>query len=165
MLIVFGPKRLPEMGRSLGRGMREFKDSISTAMPTEEELEGKPQEDPDAARPVPTVVQATAAPSAPAGEGGSTRPRAGPERRRARPQGSGQLDDGKGGTTPMPLGIFRNFGVWEILILLFVVLLFFGPKRLPEMGRSLGRGMREFKDSITGKGRTTRTRRPRSRPC
>ena len=50
----------------------------------------------------------------------------------------------------MPLGIFRNFGVWEILILLFVVLLFFGPKRLPEMGRSLGRGMREFKDSITG---------------
>jgi sec-independent protein translocase protein TatA len=40
--------------------------------------------------------------------------------------------------------------VWEILILLFVVLLFFGPKRLPEMGRSLGRGMREFKDSITG---------------
>jgi sec-independent protein translocase protein TatA len=52
----------------------------------------------------------------------------------------------------MPLGIFRNFGVWEILILLFVVLLFFGPKRLPEMGRSLGRGMREFKDSITGNG-------------
>ena len=50
----------------------------------------------------------------------------------------------------MPLGLFRNFGVWEILILLFVVLLFFGPKRLPEMGRSLGRGMREFKDSITG---------------
>lgn len=52
----------------------------------------------------------------------------------------------------MPLGIFRNFGVWEILIVLFVILLFFGPKRLPEMGRSLGRGMREFKDSITGKG-------------
>ncbi len=30
MLLVFGPKRLPEMGRSLGRGMREFKDSISS---------------------------------------------------------------------------------------------------------------------------------------
>ena len=29
MLLVFGPKRLPEMGRGLGRGMREFKDSIS----------------------------------------------------------------------------------------------------------------------------------------
>ena len=42
-------------------------------------------------------------------------------------------------------------GVPELLILLVVVLLVFGPKRLPEMGRSLGRGMREFKDSITGK--------------
>ncbi len=48
----------------------------------------------------------------------------------------------------MPFGI----GIWEILILLLVVLLVFGPKRLPEMGRSLGRGMREFKDSIAGKG-------------
>jgi sec-independent protein translocase protein TatA len=41
-------------------------------------------------------------------------------------------------------------GVPELLILLVVILLVFGPKRLPEMGRSLGRGMREFKDSITG---------------
>jgi sec-independent protein translocase protein TatA len=48
----------------------------------------------------------------------------------------------------MPFGI----GVWEILILLLVALLVFGPKRLPEMGRSLGRGMREFKDSISGRG-------------
>ena len=47
----------------------------------------------------------------------------------------------------MPFGI----GIWELLILLLVLLLVFGPKRLPEMGRSLGRGMREFKDSITGK--------------
>ncbi len=47
----------------------------------------------------------------------------------------------------MPFGI----GVWEILILLLVALLVFGPKRLPEMGRSLGRGLREFKDSVTGK--------------
>jgi sec-independent protein translocase protein TatA len=47
----------------------------------------------------------------------------------------------------VPFGI----GIWEILILLLVVLLVFGPKRLPEMGRSLGRGMREFKDSISGK--------------
>jgi sec-independent protein translocase protein TatA len=47
----------------------------------------------------------------------------------------------------VPFGI----GVWEILILLLVALLIFGPKRLPEMGRSLGRGMREFKDSLTGK--------------
>jgi sec-independent protein translocase protein TatA len=47
----------------------------------------------------------------------------------------------------MPFGI----GVPELLILLVVILLVFGPKRLPEMGRSLGRGMREFKDSISGK--------------
>jgi sec-independent protein translocase protein TatA len=45
-----------------------------------------------------------------------------------------------------------NFGIWEILLLLLVVLLVFGPKRLPEMGRSLGRGMREFKDSVSGLG-------------
>lgn len=40
---------------------------------------------------------------------------------------------------------------WELLILVFVVLLFFGPKRLPEIGKGLGKGMREFKDSVTGK--------------
>jgi len=78
VLIVFGPKRLPEMGRSLGRGMREFKDSISTAVPTEEELEAGLQGDPNAERPVPTVVSATAAPSAPVGEDGSTEPERAP---------------------------------------------------------------------------------------
>jgi sec-independent protein translocase protein TatA len=41
-------------------------------------------------------------------------------------------------------------GLPELLILLVVVLIFFGPKRLPEMGRSLGRGLREFKESVTG---------------
>ena len=40
---------------------------------------------------------------------------------------------------------------WELLIVLVVVLLVFGPKRLPEMGRSLGKGLREFKSSISGK--------------
>ncbi len=39
---------------------------------------------------------------------------------------------------------------WELLLLALVVLLVFGPKRLPEMGRSLGKGMREFKTAITG---------------
>jgi sec-independent protein translocase protein TatA len=39
----------------------------------------------------------------------------------------------------------------DALIVLLVVLLFFGPKRLPALGKSLGEGMREFKDSITGK--------------
>jgi sec-independent protein translocase protein TatA len=43
-----------------------------------------------------------------------------------------------------------NIGLPEILIVLAIALIVFGPKRLPEMGRSLGRGIREFKDSITG---------------
>ena len=47
----------------------------------------------------------------------------------------------------MPFGI----GIWELLILLLVLLLVFGPKRLPEMGRQLGKGMREFKESVSGK--------------
>jgi sec-independent protein translocase protein TatA len=42
---------------------------------------------------------------------------------------------------------------WELLILVFVVVLIFGPKRVPEAGRSLGRGMREFKESVTGSDR------------
>ena len=41
-------------------------------------------------------------------------------------------------------------GFPEILLLGLVVLLVFGPKRLPEMGRSMGKGLREFKDSISG---------------
>jgi sec-independent protein translocase protein TatA len=44
-----------------------------------------------------------------------------------------------------------SVGPLEVIILLVVVLLIFGPKRLPDLGRSLGRGMREFKDSVTGK--------------
>jgi sec-independent protein translocase protein TatA len=47
----------------------------------------------------------------------------------------------------MPFGI----GPLEIIIVLVIVLLIFGPKRLPDLGRSLGSGMREFKDSVTGK--------------
>jgi sec-independent protein translocase protein TatA len=44
-------------------------------------------------------------------------------------------------------------GVPELLILLLIVLLIFGPKKLPQLGRSLGGGMREFKDSVTGKNK------------
>jgi sec-independent protein translocase protein TatA len=40
-------------------------------------------------------------------------------------------------------------GMPELIVLGLVLLLIFGPKRLPEMGRSLGRGMREFKTSVT----------------
>jgi sec-independent protein translocase protein TatA len=42
-------------------------------------------------------------------------------------------------------------GPLEIVIVLVIVLVIFGPKRLPDLGRSLGKGMREFKDSVTGK--------------
>jgi sec-independent protein translocase protein TatA len=56
----------------------------------------------------------------------------------------------KNGYAPvMPFGI----GIWELLILLLVLLLVFGPKRLPEMGRQLGKGMREFKESVSGSGK------------
>ena len=49
-----------------------------------------------------------------------------------------------------------NLAMWtpgplEIVIILVIVLIIFGPKRLPDLGRSLGHGMREFKDSVTGK--------------
>lgn len=44
-----------------------------------------------------------------------------------------------------------GLGVPELLIILVILLLVFGPKRLPQLGRQLGGGMREFKDSIQGK--------------
>ena len=45
--------------------------------------------------------------------------------------------------------MFRN-PVTDVIIVLVIALLIFGPKRLPMLGRSLGQGLREFKDSITG---------------
>jgi sec-independent protein translocase protein TatA len=44
-----------------------------------------------------------------------------------------------------------GIGIPELLIVLVIVLLVFGPKRLPQLGKQLGGGMREFKDSIQGK--------------
>ena len=46
--------------------------------------------------------------------------------------------------------MFSGIGVPEVLIVLVIALIVLGPKRLPEVGKSLGRGMREFKDSISG---------------
>ena len=46
-----------------------------------------------------------------------------------------------------------GIGPTELIVVLVVVLLVFGPKRLPDLGRSLGRGMREFKESVTGADR------------
>ena len=44
-----------------------------------------------------------------------------------------------------------NIGPLELAIVLIIALVIFGPKRLPDLGRSLGSGMREFKDSLSGK--------------
>ena len=51
----------------------------------------------------------------------------------------------------MTLAVFQSIGPLELLIVLGIVLLIFGPKRLPSLGRQLGAGMREFKDSISRK--------------
>ena len=52
----------------------------------------------------------------------------------------------------MPTGLLTPAHVGLLLI---VLLLIFGPKRLPETGRALGRGIREFKDAITGAPRNS----------
>ncbi len=46
--------------------------------------------------------------------------------------------------------MFSGIGFPELLIVLVIALVVLGPKKLPEVGRSLGKGMREFKDSISG---------------
>ncbi len=43
-----------------------------------------------------------------------------------------------------------NIGPLEIVVVLIIALVVFGPKRLPELGRSLGKGIREFRDSVSG---------------
>ena len=51
----------------------------------------------------------------------------------------------------MSLAVFQSIGPLELAIVLLIVLLIVGPKRLPGLGRQLGSGMREFKDSLTNK--------------
>ena len=53
----------------------------------------------------------------------------------------------------MNLAVFQSIGPTELIIVLAIVLIIFGPKRLPGLGKQLGSGMREFKDSITSKDR------------
>jgi sec-independent protein translocase protein TatA len=56
------------------------------------------------------------------------------------------------GRSGKELNVFNSIGPTELIIVLVIVLVIFGPKRLPGLGRSLGSGMREFRDSLTGKG-------------
>ena len=51
----------------------------------------------------------------------------------------------------MSLAVFQSIGPTELIIVLVIVLVIFGPKRLPGLGRSLGSGMKEFRDPVTGK--------------
>jgi sec-independent protein translocase protein TatA len=59
--------------------------------------------------------------------------------------------------------MFRN-PTTDLLVVLAIVLLIFGPKRLPSLGRQLGQGLREFKDSITGKSDDSEDERPAITP-
>ena len=52
-----------------------------------------------------------------------------------------------------------NIGPLELAIVGIIALVMFGPRRLPELGKSLGAGMREFKDSVSGKEATAGTPR------
>jgi sec-independent protein translocase protein TatA len=55
------------------------------------------------------------------------------------------------GINTVSLAVFQSIGPTELIIVLVIVLVIFGPKRLPGLGRSLGSGMKEFKDSVTGR--------------
>ena len=46
--------------------------------------------------------------------------------------------------------MFENIGGTELLLIMFVVFTFFGPKKLPEMGKNIGKGIREFKNAMRG---------------
>jgi sec-independent protein translocase protein TatA len=46
--------------------------------------------------------------------------------------------------------MFENIGGSELLVIVFVIFIFFGPKKLPELGKNLGKGMREFKKAMRG---------------
>lgn len=47
------------------------------------------------------------------------------------------------------LAFFGGLGGWEILLIMLVLLIFFGAKKIPELARGLGRGIREFKDATS----------------
>jgi sec-independent protein translocase protein TatA len=60
--------------------------------------------------------------------------------------------------------MFRN-PVTDLIVVVIVALLIFGPKRLPMLGRALGHGMREFKEGITGESKADEAERPALTPA
>ncbi len=44
--------------------------------------------------------------------------------------------------------MFENIGGSELLVILFVVFIFFGPRKLPEIGKTIGKGVRQFRDAM-----------------
>ena len=44
--------------------------------------------------------------------------------------------------------LFQNFGIWEVLIIAFVVLLLFGGRKIPELMKGLGKGVKSFKEGM-----------------
>jgi sec-independent protein translocase protein TatA len=55
-----------------------------------------------------------------------------------------------------------NVGPLELLVVLIIALVIFGPKRLPELGRSLGKGIREFRGSLSGESKDDDEDEPRA---
>ena len=53
-----------------------------------------------------------------------------------------------------------SIGPMELVVVLIIALVVLGPKKLPEVGRSVGKGMREFKESLTGENETQDEERP-----
>lgn len=48
----------------------------------------------------------------------------------------------------MPLAFIQNFGMTEILLILFILVLIFGARKLPELGRGIGEGIKNFRSSM-----------------
>jgi sec-independent protein translocase protein TatA len=53
-----------------------------------------------------------------------------------------------------------NIGPMELVVVLVIALIVLGPKKLPEVGRSIGKGMREFKDSLAGESHDDEDEKP-----
>lgn len=57
----------------------------------------------------------------------------------------------------IPLGLFGPIGIWEILAILVLVVFLFGARRIPEIARGLGQGIRGFRSALRGEDQTEDT--------